>query len=257
MFMWGIDISHWDEDVDFHVLKENGVEFVIIKCGGSDNGRYKDPCFEDYYNRAVQAGLHVGTYYFVGKNFTNVVEARKDAEHMYSIINGKTFDMPIYLDLEAPPKGMQNMVTAACIMFCSYFEQLNYFIGIYGSDISTFKEMCNVGALKQYSMWVARYGRKPTYVPDCAMWQYSEEGIVAGVRGYCDLNECYVDFPNVIKQNHLNGYTSSAPKTTDELAHEVIEGKWGNGEDRKQRLASCGYNYREVQNRVNEILGYK
>jgi hypothetical protein len=41
------------------------------------------------------------------------------------------------------------------------------------------------------------------------------------------------------------------------LAQEVIAGKWGNGEDRKKRLEAAGYNYREVQNRVNEIINGK
>ena len=43
-------------------------------------------------------------------------------------------------------------------------------------------------------------------------------------------------------------------KSVDELAQEVIAGKWGNGDDRKNRLTSAGYNYQEVQNKVNEIL---
>lgn len=50
--------------------------------------------------------------------------------------------------------------------------------------------------------------------------------------------------------------TGSRPstKSIDEIANEVIRGDWGNGEDRKQRLASAGYDYRTVQNRVNELL---
>lgn len=43
-------------------------------------------------------------------------------------------------------------------------------------------------------------------------------------------------------------------KSVDEIAREVIAGQWGNGVDRKNRLTSAGYNYQEVQNRVNEIL---
>lgn len=46
----------------------------------------------------------------------------------------------------------------------------------------------------------------------------------------------------------------SEKKTIDEIAHEVIEGLWGNGEDRKNRLVSAGYDYDEVQKRVNQIL---
>lgn len=51
--------------------------------------------------------------------------------------------------------------------------------------------------------------------------------------------------------------TPAATKTVDELAKEVIAGKWGNGEDRKQRLTAAGYNYSTVQARVNEMLAPK
>lgn len=47
---------------------------------------------------------------------------------------------------------------------------------------------------------------------------------------------------------------SSTTKSIDTVAKEVIAGKWGNGADRKKRLEKAGYNYREVQNRVNQLL---
>jgi surface antigen len=46
-------------------------------------------------------------------------------------------------------------------------------------------------------------------------------------------------------------------KTVDELAKEVIDGKWGNGSDRKQRLTAAGYIYEAVQSRVNELCAAK
>lgn len=46
-------------------------------------------------------------------------------------------------------------------------------------------------------------------------------------------------------------------KTIDEIAKEVINGDWGNGKDRKDRLTKAGYDYSAVQNRVNEILAPK
>ena len=45
-------------------------------------------------------------------------------------------------------------------------------------------------------------------------------------------------------------------KSIDEIAQEVIDQKWGNGQERKDRLAAAGYNYNEVQQKVNEKLGY-
>ena len=81
-----------------------------------------------------------------------------------------------------------------------------------------------------------------------------------------DQNWAVKDYPAIMKQLGLNGFPKSggntpAPqptpstKSVDELAREVISGKWGNGSDRKNRLTAAGYDYNAVQNRVNEILG--
>ena len=51
--------------------------------------------------------------------------------------------------------------------------------------------------------------------------------------------------------------TPKPTKTIEELAREVIEGKWGNGQDRKNRLTKAGYNYSKVQARVNELVSGK
>ena len=47
---------------------------------------------------------------------------------------------------------------------------------------------------------------------------------------------------------------SSGKKSVDTIAREVIQGKWGNGADRKNRFTKAGYDYNTVQKRVNEIL---
>lgn len=51
--------------------------------------------------------------------------------------------------------------------------------------------------------------------------------------------------------------TPTPTKTVDELAQEVIDGKWGSGSDRKEKLTKAGYDYDAVQNKVNEILKAK
>ena len=52
----------------------------------------------------------------------------------------------------------------------------------------------------------------------------------------------------------LQGSQVNDTKTTDALAYEVIQGDWGNGEERKERLEAAGYDYDVVQQRVNELL---
>ena len=68
----------------------------------------------------------------------------------------------------------------------------------------------------------------------------------------------YEDYSDYIKLNGLNGYpkTSVIPlkKSVDELAREVINGKWSVGAERKALLTAAGYSYEAVQKRVNELL---
>lgn len=75
--------------------------------------------------------------------------------------------------------------------------------------------------------------------------------IVAGAR-----NPYLLDNGNIGWVNDACIVSTTAPKkkSTDEIAREVIQGKWGNGAERKSKLEKAGYNYREVQNRVNELL---
>ena len=51
--------------------------------------------------------------------------------------------------------------------------------------------------------------------------------------------------------------TNTVKKTVDELAKEVIQGKWSAGDERKQKLTAAGYDYSAVQTRVNEMLSGK
>ena len=55
-------------------------------------------------------------------------------------------------------------------------------------------------------------------------------------------------------ENTSSGASTSAKKSIEEVAKEVIDGKWGNGSDRKKKLEAAGYNYEEVQVKVNELL---
>lgn len=67
-------------------------------------------------------------------------------------------------------------------------------------------------------------------------------------------------FPYIAEEVNKKLNASTAPaapakKSVDEIASEVIAGKWGNGSDRKQRITAAGYNYDAVQEAVNAKLG--
>lgn len=204
--MKGIDVSHWQHNINFSSVKESGIEFAILKAGGSDAGFYTDSKFEENYTAAAAAGLNVGCYYFAGSKFIGEKNGTADAKRFASIIKSKKFDMPIYLDIEAQPTSEKSGITEAAIAFCDHMEKQGYFIGIYASDISGFKERLDPSVVTKYSSWVARYGKQPEYNRYWSMWQYSSTGTVAGITGRVDLDISNFDFPELIKHKHFNNY---------------------------------------------------
>ena len=59
---------------------------------------------------------------------------------------------------------------------------------------------------------------------------------------------------NTPKKRESKSKETTTKKSIDTIAREVINGKWGNGADRKKKLLSAGYDYNAVQKRVNELL---
>lgn len=87
-------------------------------------------------------------------------------------------------------------------------------------------------------------------VPKIAKWIIENttvigEAIAQGICNYFNIKfkTAKVESPSTTK------------KSIDDIAKEVIAGKWGNGQDRKNRLTKAGYDYNTVQNRVNQMLG--
>ena len=206
MTVKGIDISHWNNVLNFNDVKAAGYDFAIIKAGGSDKGFYQDHCFNDYYRLAQLAGLHVGAYYFVGRNFISALDGLEDAKRFLRMLYEKQFDYPIFLDLEITPPQEKGGATEAAAAFCDYLESHGYYVGIYASDISGFKERLDVEKLQAYDKWVARYGKKPEYVKNYGIWQKSSKGEVPGIIGPIDIDISTKDYPSIIKKNHLNGW---------------------------------------------------
>lgn len=203
--MLGIDVSRWQGVVDWQTVAHS-VDFAILKAGGSDAGFYTDKTFEYNYTNAIKAGLHVGAYYFVGKKCTSRKDGEADAKRFLKILGDKKFDMPVYMDFEAPSAAFKWGNTMSAVGFCEVMEEAGYFVGIYASDIAGFKDRLILDLLKPYSLWVARYGVEPKYVKDYGMWQVTSKGKIKGINTYVDLNYCYKDFPAIITSRKFNNY---------------------------------------------------
>ena len=77
--------------------------------------------------------------------------------------------------------------------------------------------------------------------------------VLSNAKKCADDNAGYSVFDEKGNVVHT-GKNTVVKKTVTELAKEVIAGKWGNGQDRKNRLTAAGYDYTVVQNKVNELL---
>ena len=89
-----IDVSKWQGKIDFSKVKKAGFTGVMIRAGfGNKNGYlYPDECFERFYADAVEAGLHVGSYFYTSGLFHQLGRGEKEAAYFMSLIKGKKFD---------------------------------------------------------------------------------------------------------------------------------------------------------------------
>lgn len=258
----GIDVSAWQGKIDFKKVKKSGYEFVIIKAGGSDDGYYTDSYFETNYVGARKAGLKIGAYYFVNRDFS-AENAQKLAEVFCNIVKNKTFDLPLFIDVETTPTSAKATVTTGINIFCNYLRKKGYKSGVYASAVSGFVDRIEEKYLNPcIYKWVASYSYKPTDVGKnngYCIWQKSDKGRVNGINGNVDINECYVDFKSA---KHT---TANKVLTIDDIhdkyytiykryAVDVISGKYGNGTERKNKLVVLNIDYNYCQSIVNEII---
>lgn len=221
----GIDVSRWQGVINWDAVKQSGIEFAILKAGGSDAGFYNDRTFEQNYREAKRVGILVGAYYFVGSGCTSYEDGVADAKRFITIIKGKQFEFPLYIDFEAPGLADKNGNTEACIGFCETMEKNGYFAGIYSSDISGFVDRLHMDKLTAFSWWVARYGSKPQRATqNMHVWQKSSTGKVPGINGNVDMNESYVEFERIIMERGLNGFPPrNVPEAEKTLEQRVAD----------------------------------
>jgi len=214
MSMKGIDVSKHQGTVNWSHVKADGVKFAIIRAGYGKQASQKDTQFENNYAGCKSNGVPVGVYWY--SYATTPDEARKEAAVCLSVIKGKTFEYPVYFDIEEPSvlaKG-KAACTAIAKAFLETVEKAGYFMGIYSSK--SHLESCFTEELRtRYAVWVAHYGvDKTTYHGQYGIWQKSSTGKVSGIRGNVDMNECYTDYPAVIRKKGLNGFKAAQTATT-------------------------------------------
>ena len=196
---WGIDVSHYQEDIDWNAVKNQGVTFAILKIGEyrESSGRViQDSKFERNYAECKRLGILVGGYFY--SYAFDPLEASHEAAACLSIIGGRNFEMPIFLDIEdkviinAINNGRTNQanVTNGAITFCNIMIQNGHQAGVYASK-SFYQKYLYTPLLETYDIWLAHYTGSTNYAGKFDIWQYTSSGSLAGIRGAVDMNWCY------------------------------------------------------------------
>ncbi|MFI3260282.1 MAG: glycoside hydrolase family 25 protein [bacterium] len=188
----GIDVSHWQGDIDWDKVKAAGAEFVIIRIGyaPSDDGDFfLDKKFEENIKGAKEAGLDVGLYYFsYARSIEQVVE---HANFIVDKLDGMELELPISFDWEIWSKFKEYELNLATLnqMALAFIETVEE-AGYEGMNYSSAYYLRNIWDI-DVPTWLAHYTTQTNYEGDYFMWQLADTGKIDGISGYVDLNILY------------------------------------------------------------------
>lgn len=192
----GLDLSEWQGDVDFNKLKEAGVEFVILRVGGTKGitGDYfLDKQFIKNITTANELNIPVGIYFY---SYANSKEkAIADANWILEQIKNYKVDLPIafdwenwsfYNDFNLSFFGLTDMANG----FLDVFKSRGYSGMLYSSK----NYLEQVWLPTDYPIWLAHYTNNATntnYQGEYSYWQICSDGHISGIYGDVDINIRY------------------------------------------------------------------
>ncbi|BBN97847.1 glycoside hydrolase family 25 protein [Sporolactobacillus terrae] len=185
----GIDVSHWQGSIDYKLMKENGINFVIVKAteGSQDGTAGIDNYFEQNIEKANFAGLDTHAYhYFRG---VSVDDSKKEAQWFIKNLKKVHINGYVFIDVEEAtgnPVQLTNYVNV-------FIDELRNAginkIGIY-TDYFFMQDNLIEAQLKSGILkWIARYNYSLGRSAD--IWQFTSEGQLPGVSGSVDMNYVY------------------------------------------------------------------
>lgn len=186
----GIDVSRWQEDIDWQAVKAAGIDFALIRIGSQASFSAEpkiDPYFTQNITSAKEAGLQVGVYFYSLAQTT--AETTVQANFVLEQLKDYQLDLPVVFDWESWNYFNQlslsyNQLNHLAENFLSRVTKAGYQGMLYGSPLPLKK----VWTITNYPIWLAHYLRQTTYDGDYQIWQFSSVGEVDGIEGKVDLN---------------------------------------------------------------------
>lgn len=195
----GIDVSFYNEEINWQAIKAQGIDFAIIRVGGrgwATGVLYDDSRTQEYLRGAHAAGIRIGVYFY--STAINPYEAVEEASVALKTVGGISLDLPIFIDMEYSgdyPDGRADQLTASeraeiAIAFCETIRNSGYRAGVYAGQ-NFLKSAINYGAISGYTIWLASYtvdNKLPNFSNRYDIWQFTDRALIDGIDGGVDMN---------------------------------------------------------------------
>lgn len=182
----GIDVSIWQNHINFDKVKYYGKEIVYIRAG---YGLSEDKNFHSNALCAKKANLKVGFYFYV--TATNVIEAQEQAEYFSSLISKYHYDCIPAVDFEEFKNLSINEINNIAFVFTNTLAKRTNTIPLFYTDSYNASHLWSE-ELTKYPLWIADYYVSSPYSlghwSNWSAFQYSDKGEVPGISTYVDLD---------------------------------------------------------------------
>lgn len=194
----GIDVSAYQEDIDWDQVRAAGFDFAFVRIGyrGYSVGRIlEDERARENLADAKAAGMDVGVYFYAQAITTE--EAAEEARWCLEFLAGEALDLPVVYDWEwvdpsARTGSMDRATLTECVKtFCEAIGQGGYQAMIYFNKHVS-RDLLDLEELSQYPFWLAQYKEQMDYPYQVDFWQYTEEGNVPGIEGNVDIDLMFI-----------------------------------------------------------------
>ena len=207
----GIDVSEFQGKIDWEKVKNDGIEFAILRCGyGMDFSNQDDVEYERNANECERLGIPYGVYLM---SYANTVEkARSEAKHVLRLIEGRKISLGVWHDIEDNgTSGAINKETLTNIIntFCNTIKNAGYKVGVY-ANLNWLENKIEKTIKDNYDIWVAQYYSKCEYEGKYIMWQHTSSGKVNGISTNVDMNILYKDLPVINNNDNNNSKTNNS-----------------------------------------------
>lgn len=215
-----IDVSKWQGAINWATVKAAGVSHAMIRAGYGNSTRQMDPQFKRNVAQCTALDVDWGVYWY--SYATSPEQARQEARCCLQVIQGLKPTMPVAYDIEYEPGilALSNATRTAMVKaFLEEVEAAGYY-GILYASTNFIQTKLNWQELAQYDVWAAQYGSRCTSPLPFGIWQYSSSNPL-GIPGFGDSLDCnhvYKDYPAIIENAGLNGFTAPDPDPTPDLS---------------------------------------